>query len=182
MIVYSNMIRKNIPPRIMVAVLLLGVLIASIESVMAHCPLCTGATIIGVGVTRSFGLDDSLVGVFVGGMIVSSALWVNNILKKRNIAGSQYLRIGSITLATFVLTLLTFYYAGLFGLGNEYRIFGMERIILGTLSGTMVSLGAFWASNILKQRNEGKTLFPYQTMLLTLIALILNTAVLWVAL
>ena len=57
-------------------------LIAVIPGVMAHCPLCTTATIIGVGVTRSFGLDDSIVGVFVGAMIVSSALWLNNALKK----------------------------------------------------------------------------------------------------
>ena len=35
-------------------------------SIMAHCPLCTAATIVGVGVTRSLGWDDSIVGVFVG--------------------------------------------------------------------------------------------------------------------
>ncbi|PJC45071.1 hypothetical protein CO038_00480, partial [Candidatus Pacearchaeota archaeon CG_4_9_14_0_2_um_filter_39_13] len=40
--------------------------IATIPGVMAHCPLCTGATIVGVGITRSLGLDDSIVGVFVG--------------------------------------------------------------------------------------------------------------------
>ena len=89
-------------------------LIAIMPTIMAHCPLCTGATIVGVGIRRFLGWDDSIVGVFVGAMIVSSALWANNLLKKKNIGGNAILRIGSITVATFVLTFLTFYYAGLF--------------------------------------------------------------------
>ena len=102
-------------------------IIAIIPTVMAHCPLCTAATIVGVGVTRSLGWDDSIVGIFVGAMIVSSALWVNNILKKRNIGGNPFLRISSLTIATFVLTVLSFYFAGIFGPANIYRIFGIDN-------------------------------------------------------
>ncbi len=163
----------------MIALLVVGAFVSSMGRVIAHCPLCTGATIVGVGITRSLGLDDSLVGVFVGAMIVSSALWVNNILKKRAIEGNKYLRIGSITVATLVLTLVTFYYAGLFGLGNEYRILGMERLVFGTLSGMVVSLAAFWGSNKLKRANKGKPFFPYQTMAVTFAALLINILLLW---
>ena len=150
-----------------------------IPKIMAHCPLCTGATIVGVGITRSLGLDDSVVGVFVGAMIISSALWANNLLKRKNIGGNAILRITSITLATFVLTFLTFYYAGLFGLGNTYRIFGIEKIVFGTLSGSFVSLIAFAMSNKIKMKNKGKTLFNYQTIILTFGNLILNALVFW---
>src|SRR3989338_6085162 len=150
------------------------IVVAVIPSVMAHCPLCTAATIVAVGVTRSLGWDDSIVGVFVGAMIVSSALWLNNILKKRNVGGNAFLRISSITIATFVLTVLSFYFAGLFGPANTYRIFGMEKIIFGTISGTIVSFATFFASNEIKRRNKGKVLFNYQTMVLTLGTLILN--------
>lgn len=159
--------------------ILVLILIAIIPGVIAHCPLCTAATIAGVGVTRSLGWDDSIVGVFVGAMIVSSALWVNNILKKRNIGGNAFLRIGSITVATFVLTVLSFYFAGIFGPANTYRIFGMEKIIFGSLSGAVVSFIAFFASNEIKRRNEGKTLFNYQTMVITFGALILNVLLFW---
>src|SRR3989338_2389781 len=154
-------------------------LIAIIPSVMAHCPLCTAATVVGVGVTRSLGWDDSIVGVFVGAMIVSSALWANNIFKKRNIGGNAILRIGSITLATFVLTILTFYYAGLFGPANIYRIFGIEKIIFGTISGAIVSFATFFTSNEIKRKNEGKVLFNYQTMNITFGALIINALLYW---
>lgn len=160
-------------------ILFLLSLIVIMPSIMAHCPLCTAATIVGVGVTRSLGWDDSIVGVFVGAMIVSSALWLNNVLKKRNIGGNAFLRIGSITIATFVLTILSFYYAGIFGPANTYRIFGMEKIIFGTISGSIVSFVAFFASNEIKRRNEGRVLFNYQTMILTFGALILNALIFW---
>ncbi len=155
-------------------------IIAIMPAVMAHCPLCTAATIIGVGVTRSLGWDDSIVGIFVGAMIVSSALWVNNIFKKRNTGGNAFLRIGSITVATFALTILSFYFAGLFGPANTYRIFGMEKIIFGSISGAVISFAAFFTSNEVKRRNEGKVLFSYQTMALTFGALILNALLFWV--
>ncbi|MBS3065896.1 hypothetical protein J4229_02510 [Candidatus Pacearchaeota archaeon] len=157
---------------------LVGAMLA-IPGATAHCPLCTGATIFGVGVTRAWHWDDSIVGIFVGAMIVSSALWLNNIMKKRNIGGNSTLRIASLTLATLILTALSFYYAGLIGPANDYRIFGIEKIVFGTFSGGVISFAAFWISNILKKRNNGKVLFNYQTMAITFAALILNSLIFW---
>ena len=172
---------SNITHRILgILTLFVITAISILPYAMAHCPLCTGATIIGVGITRSLGWDDSIVGIFVGAMIVSSALWMNNIFKKRNIGGNALLRITSITIATFVLTFLTFYYAGLFGLSNTYRIFGIEKIIFGTLSGSLVSIVGFTASNKIKMKNDGKAVFGYQTMIITFAGLILNALVFWI--
>src|SRR3990167_11395218 len=166
--------RNSLTYKILILLLIpLLSIITIIPSVMAHCPLCTAATIFGVGVTRSLGWDDSVVGVFVGAMIVSSALWLNNILKKRNIGGSPFLRASSITLSTFVLTILSFYFAGLFGPANTYRILGMEKIIFGTFSGAIVSFMTFFTSNKIKKNNNGKVLFNYQTMVLTFVALLI---------
>jgi len=155
-------------------------LIALLPEAMAHCPLCTAATVLGVGITRSFGLDDSIVGIFAGALIISSALWANNLIKKLDTLGNSYLRLGSITLATFVLTSLGFYYAGIFGPANTYRIFGIEKILFGTFSGMAVSLSAYFASAQLKKNNRGKTLFNYQTMALTFAGLIINAFIFWV--
>lgn len=152
------------------------VFIWSIPLVIAHCPLCTGATIVGIGVTRALGLDDSIVGVFVGGMIISTALWIDNILRKKNIGtkGDEKLRLLSLIILTTILTLVSFYYAGLIGRGNSFRIFGVESILVGSLSGGIVSLGAFYYSNHLKNKNGGEVMFSYQTMIISLVALIAN--------
>ena len=154
--------------------LVLTLVIILIPFAMAHCPLCTGATIAGVGITRALGLNDSIVGVFVGGMIISTALWFNNILKKKGIKGNEKIRIFSLVIITSILTLLTFYYAGLFGRGNSYRILGIESILVGSFSGGVVSLGAFYLSNHLKNKNGGKVLFNYQTIIISLTALVVN--------
>lgn len=152
------------------------IFINALPMIMAHCPLCTGATIIGVGITRSLGLDDSIVGVFVGGMIISTSLWLDNLLKKRNtgVKGNEKLRLLSLIILTSVLTLVTFYYAGLFGRGNSFRVFGVESILVGSFSGGILTLAAFYYSNYLKNKNGGKTLFNYQTMIISFVALIIN--------
>lgn len=165
----------------MLGLLIVSTLLAVIilPEVSAHCPLCTAATIVGVGVTRSIGLDDSIVGIFVGAMIISSALWINNLLKKKNIGGNNFLRVTSLIIATAVLTYISFYLAGLFGPANTYRIFGMEKITFGAISGGFVSMGAFLASNKIKKRNNGKTLFNYQTIVFTIGTLVLNGFIFW---
>jgi hypothetical protein len=160
---------------LLIASALLAVII--LPEVSAHCPLCTAATIIGVGVTRSIGLDDSIVGLFVGAMIISSALWINKILKKKNMGGNDFLRITSLIIATTVLTYISFYFAGLFGPANTYRIFGMEKITFGAIFGGFVSLGAFFASDKIKKKNNGKARFKYQTMAFTFGALIVNALI-----
>ncbi len=141
---------------------------------MAHCPLCTGATIAGVSITRAFGFDDSIVGVFTGGMIISTALWFDKILKKKGFKGNNQLRLISLIVFTGILTLITFYYAGLFGRGNSYRMMGVENILIGLFSGVAVSLAAFYYSNHLKAKNGGKVLFSYQTIVLSMTGLIIN--------
>src|SRR3989339_745572 len=148
------------------SLLLLSIFTIIISSVrvMAHCPLCTAA---------------SIVGVFVGAMIISSALWINNLLKKKNVGGNNVLRFLSLIVLTTVLTYVSFYLAGIFGPANIYRIFGMEKITFGALSGAIVSLITFWGSNKLKDKNEGKVLFNYQTIVITFAGLILNALTFW---
>lgn len=171
--------RRGSKPVISLIFLYLISIVVFMQSAMAHCPLCTVGTIAGVGITRSLGLDDSIVGIFVGAMIVSSALWLNRIFKNKNIGGHNGLRFVSLLILTIVLTLLTFYLAGLFGIGNNYRIFGIERLTFGAISGGIVSLAAFNVSNEIKKRNKNKTLFNYQTISITFLALILNAVIFW---
>lgn len=47
----------------------------------AICPLCTVAVGAGVGVSRSLGIDDVIVGLWIGGLLVSSSMWLFEWLK-----------------------------------------------------------------------------------------------------
>ena len=50
----------------------------------AVCPICTVAVAGGLGVSRYFGIDDSLLGVWAGGLVVSVSLWTADWLSKRS--------------------------------------------------------------------------------------------------
>ncbi len=59
------------------------VLLASIPTAYAHCPLCTTAVGVGVAVARFYGVSDLATGAWVGAFITSTALWFSKIIRKR---------------------------------------------------------------------------------------------------
>ncbi|MBI2543264.1 MAG: hypothetical protein HYW24_03700 [Candidatus Aenigmarchaeota archaeon] len=151
-----------------------------IPTVFAHCPLCTAATGAAVAVTRWYGLDDSIVGVFVGGMVVASGLWINNSLMKRN-KGKEYipLQSGIVLFLSFVLTTITLYFAGLLGPNNPFKIFGVDRILFGTLIGILASLTSFRLHRLLREINRNKNYFPYQPILILILSLAIGSSILF---
>ena len=52
--------------------------------VRAVCPVCTVAVAAGLGISRWIGIDDAVTGVWVGGLILSSGLWMADWIKKRS--------------------------------------------------------------------------------------------------
>ena len=174
----------------------LFMLIAGITAVplaSAHCPLCTTGAVIGVGFARAYGVDDSIVGLFIGALIVSSALWFNKWLKKKVNFPMQEL---ALVVASFLLLVIPFYYAGLitsidmvksmpthhgmtgFGILG-LADFGVDKLLFGIIVGTLVVWGVFSFSDYVKKKN-GKVIWPYQGLSFMVIALALLTLVLWV--
>ncbi len=165
-----------------------------IPAVMAHCPLCTTGAAVGVGVARAYGVNDSIVGLFLGALIASSALWFNKWLKKKiNFPFQEAL----IVVVSFLLLVIPFYYAGLIidfemvksmpehhgitGLGVlGLAQFGVDKLLFGTILGTLALWGVFAFSSYIKRR-EGRVLFPYQGLVFMTIALMLLTLFLWTA-
>ena len=54
-----------------------------IKPVQAVCPVCTVAVGAGVGISRLIGIDDSITGVWIGGLIISSGLWMGDFIRKK---------------------------------------------------------------------------------------------------
>lgn len=162
-------------------------LITFIPSVMAHCPLCTGAAVAGIEVARVVGLDDSIVGLLLGAFIVSSALWFNKWLKKRVDFPLQEI---VIVIASFAMLVIPLYYTGIIvnadmvksmpdhhailGLG----VFGIDKLLAGTIIGTMAIWFTFTLSDSIKKQ-RGKVLWPYQGLSFMVIALFVLSAIFW---
>ncbi len=145
-------------------------------SIHAHCPLCSTATAVVVATTRVYGVDDLIVGTFIGGVIVSTAFWTNNFLRKRN-KGKDYIsyQLPIVNTLFILLTIITFKFAGL--LNNtlpQFMIFGIDKIILGYMIGSIITCLTPMINRYIRSFNKGKNYIPFQLMILTLILLSLT--------
>ncbi|HLC35982.1 MAG TPA: hypothetical protein VJK05_00030 [archaeon] len=145
-------------------------------SVHAHCPLCTIA-IGGMAMSaKFFGIDYSIVGLFIGAFGISTGLWIGRKLKNY----FQF-QLPLVVLASFALTVIPLMYISdenvffpmlLFGeVGTIFnKFYWLNKILFGSLLGGFFSLGSFWLHNHIKRVN-GKVLFPYQGIALTVLVL-----------
>ena len=133
---------------------------------MAHCPLCTAAMVGAVLVTRTYGIDDLIVGTFIGGAIISTAYWANNWLKKRN-KGKNYLpwQLVILVLATYVSTIYSLELTKLLG-NPAYQIFGIDKLFIGSTAGTLATIFAFMLHDSLRKRNGNINYLPFQAIVL----------------
>ena len=145
------------------------------QIVLAHCPLCTAATGVAIGVARWYGVDDLIVGTFAGGFMMATGFWLNNVLLKRH-KGKEYIpyQLTIIILFTSVSTIFTFATAGL--TNSIYTLFGIDKIILGLIFGNIVSLIAFKFHDFLRQTNSHRNFFPFQVIVITLLLLSVTSA------
>lgn len=160
---------------------------AVIQPVSAHCPLCTAGAAAGVGIARAAGVDDAIVGLWLGAFIAASALWLDRLLKKR---GIDYPLQGVLLVAASLLALVVpLYYAGIItdievvrSMPDYHAVLGMEslgfdRLFSGTIIGTVMIAAIFLANDALVA-GKGKRYIPYQGMVLIAIALVITTILL----
>ncbi len=133
----------------------------------AHCPLCTAAVGSGVAITRFYGIDDTIVGIWIGAFIVSTVLWAAKKIKKEYIPFQNYV----LVIVAFLLTVIPFYYAGLIG-DLRYTIFGIDKLLLGMITGTLVTIVAFHIGDMIKKR-----VIPFQKIVITLSLLVISSLI-----
>ena len=148
--------------------------ILGISFVSAHCPLCAGAVGVAAVGASYMGIDNSIVGLFVGAFSISTGIWFAKKIKKKYFKFQSF----SLVLSSFLLTVipsakvvndLSYFKFVLFGLNKIYFI---DKILVGSIIGALITLFALYLHNKIKQIN-GKVLIPYQGVFLTLILLIM---------
>ncbi|HNW33240.1 MAG TPA: hypothetical protein PKL44_03290, partial [Candidatus Dojkabacteria bacterium] len=146
----------------------------------AICPLCTIAVGAGVGFSRSLGIDDVIVGLWVGGLLVSSSMWLFEWLKSKKIAKKHtetYWALGAATLM-FALTLIPLKMAGI--IGHPFnKMLGIDKVLLGVIIGSVVFFASGRLHFYLKSKNKDQVYFPYQKVVMPVGALWLTTIILY---
>lgn len=142
----------------------------------AVCPVCTVAVAAGLGISRWIGIDDSVTGVWIGGLILSSGLWLADWIEKKSWK-LQYPKLLSVLLmALFVIPPL--YISKMIGLpGNT--LWGIDKVLLGTIIGTIIFLLGVSIDKWLRTTNNGKVYIYYQKVITPVLLLTVSSFILY---
>lgn len=141
--------------------------------VSAVCPVCTVAVGAGLGVSRYLGIDDSITGIWVGGLMVSITLWTVDWLKKKDWKFTKSLSEINTTLITFIFYILITYpplwYGGI--IGHPFNtMLGIDKLIFGSVLGVFSFFIGVWADKKVRKL-KGQQLFNYQKVVFPVTAL-----------
>jgi len=140
------------------------------SSTKAICPICTVAVGAGVGFSRWLGIDDTITGLWIGGLTVSMIMWTVSWLdkKKINFKGKKTIT----TLGYYILVIAPLYWMDIAGHPFN-KILGMDKLLLGIVFGSIVFWsGAGWYF-YLKAKNSGHAYFPFQKVVMPVSPLII---------
>lgn len=129
----------------------------------AVCPVCTVAVGAGLGISRVIGIDGSITGIWIGGLIISSGLWMADFVKKRNwkIPFPKII----LTLLMIIFVLPPLYLSKMIGLSGNI-LFGIDKIILGIILGFIIFLLGVSIDKWLRTTNNNKVYIYYQKVLI----------------
>lgn len=152
-----------------------------IQPVKAVCPICTVAVAGGLGLSRYFGIDDSIIGIWSGGLMVSVTLWTLDWLTRKNFEWVKKVNLKLLTLLVFLFWVLTTYIP-LFELkiiGHPFNtILGIDKLIFGSILGFFAFLIGVWADKKVRAI-KGKQLFNFQKVVFPVLALTILSLVLY---
>ncbi len=147
------------------------------NKISAMCPVCTIAVGAGLGLSRWLGVDDVISGIWIGAVLLSSALWFYNWLaKKYSKLGSRYFLALSI-IVTFGIVLIPLLKTGV--IGHPFNtILGIDKLVFGNILGALTFTLSIWADKKVR-KIKGKQLFQFQKVVFPVVLLILVSAVMF---
>lgn len=143
------------------------------------CPICTIAAGTGVVVLRKLGVDDTITGVWLGGLLLSITFWSVNYLdsKKVRFWGRNFIT-GAIY---YAIVLIPFYQKNMISkaiLGSHYQtLWGIDKLVLGIAIGSILILLGAATYNVLKKKNGGHAHFPFEKVVLPIAPLIVMSLI-----
>jgi hypothetical protein len=60
------------------------------------------------------------------------------------------------------------------------KIFGIDKLLFGTIIGTIFFILSVWLHDFLKSKNGGKSYFMYQKVVIPVLTLIILSLILWI--
>jgi len=143
---------------------------------MPVCPVCTIAVAGGVGLCRYLGIDDLISGVWIGALLFSLSLLTIEWLNKRKI--KFLFRKPLVFIFWYGLTIFPLMKIGIIG-HPQNKFFGIDKLIFGIFSGSVVFLLSILFENYLRKKNQGKVYFKFQKVIIPILFLIILSLIFW---
>ena len=132
------------------------------------CPVCAVAIAGGLGISRALGVDDSVVGVWLGAILLALSQWTAYFFEKKNI---KNIFVKILCYACWYATIIPLY------LGptpkiifNTNKIIGIDGFLLSILAGSLTLFTSVKVYRFMKEKN-GKPHFPYEKVVLPIVSL-----------
>jgi hypothetical protein len=153
--------------------IVLGLL--SAKAAGAVCPVCTVAVVGGIELSRWLGIDDSITGLWVGGLTISLIFWTFDWFRRKNInfrfqkTITALIYYALIIVPLYFLNVINFSFANF----NSFCGCGLNKMLIGIVAGNIFFfLGAVWYDDI-KLKNNGHARFPFQKIVMPILPLII---------
>lgn len=152
---------------------------AGVQKAQAVCPVCVVAVSGGIELSRWLGVDDSVTGLWIGGLTVSMISWTIEYLKNKKI--DFLFRTPVVIFSYFTLVFLSLYYSKLMSNPiNTICSCATDKIFVGFVVGSFgLWSGAVWYE-FLKEKNGGHAHFPFQKVVMPVAPLILMSIIFYV--
>lgn len=164
---------RNKITRISLLTSLLAYLLTA-SRVSAMCPVCTVGVIAGLGLSRWLGIDDTVSGLWIGGVTVSLSGWTVNWLKgkKINFKGMPI----AVAVVYFASIIIPLYWKEI--IGHPFnKLWGIDKLILGIMIGSIFFLLGAIVYKYIKLKNNGHAWFPFQKVVFPIGPLIILSVI-----
>ena len=143
----------------LVAFLIIAAILFIPQTSYAFCPVCTVAIGAGLGLSRWLKVDDVISGLWIGALILSSAMWLVNWLETKGVNFPGLLSVSVVF--SYAVVIIPLYSAKIMGHPGN-KIFGLDKLLFGIGVGSVVFMIGLILHAIVKKINNGKQLFYFQ--------------------
>lgn len=161
-------------------ILSISALMMLISSPVAHavCPVCTVAVGAGLGLAEWLGISDAISGLWIGGLAVSLIIWTINWLNKKEIRFSFKGQKILVAVGYYLIIVGPLWWKGM--IGHPYnKLCGIDKLLFGIILGTVLFSAGVLIHNYLRQKNEGKSYFKGQKIVVAIAPLVIASIILY---
>jgi len=134
------------------------------------CPVCTVGVVAGLGLSRWLGVDDTVSGVWIGGLLASLSGWTINWLRSRNWSFKGMPAI--VVLIYYGFAIAPLYWKEI--IGHPFnKLWGVDKLIIGLAFGTVFFVLAVLGYEIMKKRNGGHSHFKFEKVVIPIASLLI---------